>query len=53
MEYKKLTSDYDTALAELIRKNLKAYRIDIPGTVYERPSAVVHGTMNRFFLKEL
>ena len=34
MTYKKLTPDHDTALAELIRKNLKAYRLDIPGTVY-------------------
>ncbi len=34
MVYKKLTSAYDTEIAELIRSNLKAYRLDIPGTVY-------------------
>lgn len=32
--YRKLTSAYDTAIAELVRNNLKAYRLDIPGTVY-------------------
>lgn len=30
MEYRK----YDAALADLIRTNLKAYHLDIPGTVY-------------------
>ena len=34
MVYKKLSPDNDTALAELIRKNLKANKLDIPGTVY-------------------
>ncbi len=29
-----LTPDYDLALAELIRNNLKKYKLDIPGTVY-------------------
>ena len=32
--YKKLTPAYDAAIAELVRKNLKAHRLDIPGTVY-------------------
>lgn len=34
MEYKPLTSQYDPALAKLIRMNLEAYHLDIPGTVY-------------------
>ena len=34
MEYKSLTAEYDAALAALIRTNLKAYHLDIPGTVY-------------------
>ena len=34
MEYKSLTAEYDAALATLIRTNLKAHHLDIPGTVY-------------------
>lgn len=34
MKFKELTSDYDQALADLIRVNLKKYSLDIPGTVY-------------------
>ena len=34
MIYKKLTPAYDTAVAELVRSNLKAHHLDIPGTVY-------------------
>ena len=34
MEYKILTADYDADLAILIRTNLKAHHLDIPGTVY-------------------
>ena len=34
MEYKSLTAEYDAALAALIRTNLKAHHLDIPGTVY-------------------
>ena len=34
VEYRTLTSQYDSALAELIRINLEAYHLDIPGTVY-------------------
>ena len=34
MELIKLTAEYDQALAELIRHNLKAHGLDIPGTVY-------------------
>ena len=34
MELRKLTPEYDAALAELIRYNLKLHRLDIPGTVY-------------------
>ena len=34
MEYRTLTAEYDQALAALIRTNLKAYHLDIPGTVY-------------------
>ena len=34
MVYKKLSPDHNTALAELIRNNLKANKLDIPGTVY-------------------
>ena len=32
--YKKLTPSFDTAIAELVRRNLKAHQLDIPGTVY-------------------
>lgn len=32
--YKPLTSQYDAALAKLIRRNLEIYHLDIPGTVY-------------------
>ena len=32
--YKKLTPAYDTAVAELVRSNLKAHQLDIEGTVY-------------------
>ena len=34
MELRRLTPEYDAALAALIRSNLKAHRLDIPGTVY-------------------
>ena len=34
MEYRTLTAEYDAALAALIRINLKAHHLDIPGTVY-------------------
>ncbi len=34
MEYKLLTSQYDAELAKLIRKSLKAHKLDIPGTVF-------------------
>ena len=34
MEYKPLKSEYDAALANLVRTNLKAHQLDIPGTVY-------------------
>lgn len=34
MEYRSLTAEYDAALAALIRINLKAHHLDIPGTVY-------------------
>ena len=34
MEYRKLSGEYDAALASLIRTNLKAHRLDIPGTAY-------------------
>jgi len=34
MEYRTLTAEYDAALAALIRTNLKAHHLDIPGTVY-------------------
>ncbi len=34
VEYRPLTPQYDSALAELIRINLEAYHLDIPGTVY-------------------
>ena len=34
MNYKKLMPAYDTAVAELVRSNLKAHRLDIAGTVY-------------------
>lgn len=34
MKICELTSDYDLALADLIRTNLKKYSLDIPGTVY-------------------
>ena len=34
MEWKPLTSQYDPALADLIRASLKENHLDIPGTVY-------------------
>ena len=34
MRYENLTAQYDAPLAALIRTNLKAHRLDIPGTVY-------------------
>jgi len=34
MEYRTLTAEYDAELAALIRTNLKAHHLDIPGTVY-------------------
>ncbi|MBR3018916.1 MAG: GNAT family N-acetyltransferase [Clostridia bacterium] len=34
MEYISLTPEYDAALAALIRNNLKAHHLDIPGTAY-------------------
>ena len=34
MEYRTLTAEYDAALAALIRTNLKAHQLDIPGTVF-------------------
>ena len=34
MEYRRLTAEYKAALAALIRANLKAHHLDIPGTVY-------------------
>lgn len=34
MEVKRLTADYDAAVAALIRRNLEAYHLDIPGTAY-------------------
>ena len=33
-EYKRLTAQYDSALAELIRSTLKRFKLDIPGTAY-------------------
>ena len=34
MEYRSLTAEFDADLAALIRYNLKAHQLDIPGTVY-------------------
>lgn len=34
MNYAPLTQEYDAAVADLIRTNLKAHDLDIPGTVY-------------------
>ena len=34
MECKRLTAEYDADLAAIIRANLKAHQLDIPGTVY-------------------
>jgi len=34
MEFQPLTAAHDAALAALIRSNLKAHHLDIPGTVY-------------------
>ena len=34
MNYALLTPEYDAAVADLIRTNLKAHQLDIPGTVY-------------------
>ncbi len=34
MEYRKLEPQFDKAVAEMIRQNLKAYHLDIPGTAY-------------------
>lgn len=34
MIYKQLTAEYDAAMADLVRRNLKAHQLDIPGTAY-------------------
>ena len=34
MEFVLLTEQYDTAVSALVRKNLKAFHLDIPGTAY-------------------
>lgn len=34
MQLRQLTAEHDAAVAELIRTNLKAHQLDIPGTVY-------------------
>ena len=34
IEYRELTEEYDSALAALIRTNLRHHHLDIPGTVY-------------------
>ena len=34
VSYKTISPQYDTAVAELVRRNLKAHQLDIPGTVY-------------------
>ena len=34
MQLKRLTAEHDAAVANLVRTNLKAYHLDIPGTVY-------------------
>ena len=34
MNFEVLSKEYDLALAQLIRTNLKAHQLDIPGTVY-------------------
>ena len=34
MIYRLLSPSYDSAVAELVRSNLKAHQLDIPGTVY-------------------
>ena len=34
MIFQRLTPAYDKAIAEIVRKSLRAYQLDIPGTVY-------------------
>ena len=34
MIYTRLTAEYDAAMADLVRRNLKAHQLDIPGTAY-------------------
>ena len=34
MQLRQLTGEYDAGVADLIRTNLKAHHLDIPGTVY-------------------
>ena len=34
MDIRKLSAEYDAQLAALIRSNLKAHQLDLPGTVY-------------------
>ena len=34
MVFKKISKDYDITIAELVRSNLRAFRLDIPGTAY-------------------
>ena len=34
MKYREITAEDDTALAKIIRDNLKAHNLDLPGTVY-------------------
>lgn len=46
MELTQLTEKYDGAVAALIRKNLKAFHLDIPGTAYF-DEALDH--MSRFY----
>lgn len=38
MEIKPITREHDAAIAELVRSNLKANSLDIPGTAYFDPS---------------
>lgn len=69
LHYRTITAADDAALAKIIRTNLEQLQLDIPGTAYfdpeldhmsqyyakapEKPSTVLHGTMDHFYRKRL
>ena len=49
MEFKRLTAEFDRPLADMIRRNLKMHRLDIPGTAYY-DEGLDH--LSEFYLKD-